>query len=168
MIHRFIGRSAALCLMAAGALLPPQQLSAAPAAASGGAQAVLAKECGACHMVFGPEFLPARSWVALMDGLANHFGETATLDGATRQEIAGYLVAHAADAPGGNSHYIRGLRASQTPLRITETPYWTGKHRHEVSAADFSSPNVKSKSNCVACHAGAARGLYEDDDDDDD
>jgi hypothetical protein len=119
MVHRFVFRPAALCLMVAGALLPSQRVSAAPAAASGGTQAVLAKECGACHMVFGPEFLPARSWVALMDGLTNHFGETATLDSATRQEIAGYLVTHAADAPDGNGHYIRGLRMSQTPLRIT-------------------------------------------------
>jgi hypothetical protein len=117
-------------------------------------------------MAFGPEFLPARSWVALTDGLANHFGENATLDPAIKQEIADYLVAHAADASGGNGHYMRGLKASATPLRITETPYWIGKHRHEVSAADFLSPNVKSKANCVACHAGAARGLYEDDDND--
>jgi hypothetical protein len=99
-----------------------------------------------------------------MDGLASHFGENATLGTPVKQQITDYLVAHAADSPGGNSHYIRGLRASQTPLRITETPYWIGKHRNEVAAADFSSPNVKSKANCVACHAGAARGLYDDDD----
>ena len=123
MIRRSIGRSAVLCLLAAGGLLPFQGLSVAPAASTGAGQATLAKECGACHMVFAPEFLPARSWIALMNGLANHFGEVATLDAATKQDITGYLVAHAGDASGGNSHFLRGLRASQTPLRITDTPY---------------------------------------------
>jgi hypothetical protein len=166
MIRQPIRQAAGICLLAAGTLFPTQGFSAAPAASGGGVQAALAKECGACHMVFGPAFLPARSWVALMDGLHNHFGENAALDATTRQDIARYLVANAADGPNGNSHYLRGLKASQTPLRITETPYWIGKHR-EVSAADFLRPEVKSKANCVACHAGAGRGLYEDDNDDD-
>jgi hypothetical protein len=121
------------------------------------------KECGSCHMVFPPEMLPARSWTAVMDGLANHFGENATIDDAQKKAIADWLIANAGDAPGANSHYLRGLTQSETPLRISETPYWIREHRKEVSETDFAKPNVQSKANCVACHKDAARGVWEDD-----
>ena len=40
---------------------------------------------------------------------------------------------------------------------------WIRAHREEVSPAAFASPKVKSKANCVACHAGAAKGMFGDD-----
>ena len=49
--------------------------------------AVVIKECGACHMVFQPSFLPARSWQKMMEGLKDHFGENAELDEATSKRI---------------------------------------------------------------------------------
>jgi hypothetical protein len=164
MTSRFIGLSVAAALAAGGALAAPV---AAPAAAPAtGPQAAVTKECGACHMVFPPQLLPARSWVALMDGLSNHFGESASLDDATTSDIKGYLVAHAADAGGGGRHALRGLAASDTPLRITETPSWIREHNsREVPPSAFADPKVKSKANCVACHAKAAQGVFEDDDD---
>ena len=128
----------------------------------------MVKECGACHMAFQPELLPARSWAALMAGLDNHFGENATLDPATSKEILAYLQAHAADAGGGDRRHhnetLRGLSRSETPLRITETPHWIREHRREIATSAFSNPKVKSKANCVACHAGAEQGYYDDDD----
>jgi mono/diheme cytochrome c family protein len=145
----------------------PKAQPASPAAAPAlEPQATMNKECGACHMIFPPQFLPARSWVALMDGLGSHFGENAALDAATSTAIKDYLVAHAADAPGGDRRYLRGLKATDTPLRITDTPAWIREHREEVSPSAFTSPKVKSKSNCVACHAKAAQGLFGEDDDD--
>ncbi len=57
------------------------------------------KECTSCHLMFPPEMLPARSWQKLMADLSNHFGEDASLDQATRDEIEKYLVSRAADAP---------------------------------------------------------------------
>jgi hypothetical protein len=103
-----------------------------------------------------------------MAGLNNHFGENATLDAATSQAILGYLQAHAADASGDyrhhHSHALRGLSSSETPLRITETPHWIREHRREIATSAFSDPKVKSKANCVACHAGAEQGYYDDDD----
>ena len=45
---------------------------------------VVKKECGSCHMVFPPQFLPRRSWQKLADTLADHFGENAGLGDAQR------------------------------------------------------------------------------------
>ncbi len=116
-------------------------------------------ECGACHMAFPAAFLPARSWQAIMGDLANHFGEDASLDPDTTKVIADYLVANAADSPNGNPRILAGIAKADIPLRITETPWWIRRHR-EVSPARFLQPNVKSKSNCLACHSN---GNYGDD-----
>lgn len=124
---------------------------------------VTSKECGACHMAFQPALLPKRSWSAIMAGLDDHFGENASLPPETAKEIEAYLIANAADAGRSGSSMTFGLRASETPLRITETPYWIGAHRGEVSPRAFKDPRVGSKANCVACHRGAEKGYYEDD-----
>ena len=86
--------AALLCLTAAG-----------PALAEGGAtvppidNAVVQKECGACHMAYAPQMLPTRSWQAIMGNLGDHFGENASLPAADGATILAYLVAHAGDAP---------------------------------------------------------------------
>jgi hypothetical protein len=123
--------------------------------------AAVVKECGACHMAYAPQMLPMRSWQAIMGNLGNHFGETATLSAPERQTIEAYLVAHAGDAPGTTQghRFMRGIPADATPLRITDTRFWIRGHS-EISAANFASPNVKSKANCVACHRSAAAGQY--------
>jgi Dihaem cytochrome c len=124
---------------------------------------VVAKECSACHMAFQPQMLSARSWEALMGDLANHFGENASLDQATADTIKAYLVANAADANGAKSRWTKGVDASQTPLRITETPFWIGRHQGEVSPKSFQRADVGSKANCKACHSGADKGFFGDD-----
>jgi hypothetical protein len=126
---------------------------------------LVVKECGACHMAFQPEFLPARSWDKLMADLANHFGDDASLPAASRERIRAYLAANAAGvAPGKESQKVAAsVPWGATPLRITETGRWAHKHRPgEVNPASFSSAKVKSKANCTACHTGAAQGYYED------
>lgn len=120
-------------------------------------------ECGACHMAFPPGLLPARSWRALMGKLDDHFGENAALDEATVKHITDYLVANAADAGSGNRWVLRGVKESDTPLRITEMPWWVREHRGEVRPSAFKDPRVGSKANCVACHRGAATGYFDDD-----
>ncbi|PWB53339.1 MAG: cytochrome C, partial [Nitrosomonadales bacterium] len=47
----------------------------------------------------------------------------------------------------------------ETPLRITETPYWLGKHR-DIGAAVWRQPQVGTRANCAACHQGAERGVF--------
>lgn len=113
------------------------------------------QECGACHMAFRPEWLPAASWLTILLGLDDHFGENATLDPQAVIAIADFLEANAADAPGVNSRFLRGVDPATLPLRITETPYWVRRH-HELSDIDFSKPAVRSRSNCLACHRSKA------------
>jgi len=140
--------------------------SPAPALAEGGVglrqvtHEATKTECSACHMAFQPQFLPARSWQALMSDLTNHFGENAQLDQATAADITAYLVANAADA-NGKSRILRGVKDSETPLRITDMPWWIRAHSEEVSPASFN--RAGSKANCVACHRGADKGYYGDD-----
>jgi hypothetical protein len=119
------------------------------------------KECGACHMAYQPEMLPMRSWHAIMTHLSGHFGEDASLPETTRAGIENYLVSNAGDAPGvtGGKRYMQGIKASSTPLRITDTQFWRRGHG-EISTANFTSPTVKTKANCVACHRSAVQGQY--------
>lgn len=117
------------------------------------------KECSACHMVFQPQMLPARSWEKLMGSLDNHFGENAALDQAVADDIKAYLVANAADAPASRSRWTKGLAKTDVPLRISETPRFVRAHR-EVSANAFKRQDIGSKANCMACHKAAGKGFY--------
>jgi Dihaem cytochrome c len=125
---------------------------------------VVKQECGSCHMVFPPQFLPKRSWQKLLETLSDHFGENASLDEAHRKAILDYLLANAADSPKAGTEgrkFGQSIAAGQTPLRITDTPRWVREHR-EVQADRWQNPTVKSKANCLACHKAAEQGIYED------
>jgi nitrate/TMAO reductase-like tetraheme cytochrome c subunit len=127
------------------------------------ADAVVKEECGSCHMAYSPAMLPASSWKRMMGGLQNHFGEDASVDAAKAASIEAYLVANAADAGGRQSggKLLRGVSLASAPQRITELPKWMSEHR-EVAASEWTSKDVRSKSNCMACHRDAERGFYED------
>ena len=118
-------------------------------------------ECSSCHMLFPPALLPARSWTKLMGGLDKHFGEDASIDAKTRDEITGFLVANGAD----RSSNRRGTKIDQSissgnvPIRITETPYFIRKH-DEIQSSVWKRPKIKSPANCVACHRNAEQGVF--------
>lgn len=123
---------------------------------------VVIKECGPCHMVFQPGFLPAASWKKMMGDLENHFGANAKLDPALAKTITDYLVAHAADARGGRGSPVRP--GAEPPLRITELAWF--KHEHggrRGSPAALKRHKAKSLADCKACHRGAEKGYYDDD-----
>lgn len=124
------------------------------------------KECGACHMVYAPGLLPARSWTRMIDGLDQHFGDNAALDAAARRRIADYLTANAADARRGDTTVLRGLKASVTPDRITELPWWTRKHERKdrVAPHALEAKGAKFKGDCIACHKQADQGRFDEDD----
>lgn len=118
-------------------------------------------ECGECHHAFHPSLLPASSWEAVLDGLDDHFGEVATLPGATVAQLATYLDANAAghwDTKPAN--LFRALDPAR-PQQITATPGWRYAH-HELPESAFADPKVGGRANCGACHGDAARGLYAD------
>jgi len=102
-------------------------------------------ECGSCHVPFPPQLLPKESWQKLMARLDRHFGSDASLDAKAREEIGRYLAAHA-----GRRAAPRGAEP-----RITETRWFRKEHDGEI-------PTGRNPADCVACHKGAERGLYED------
>jgi hypothetical protein len=122
------------------------------------------KECSACHLAYPSQFLPKRSWDRILGSLDKHFGENATLPAKSLASIKTYLEAHAADSGNANPRILAGVTASQTPLRITELPYWTRIHSRLMARKAFDAPKVKSAANCTACHRGAANGVFGDDD----
>jgi hypothetical protein len=121
------------------------------------------KECGACHMPFQPAFLPARSWHRMIEELASHFGEDASLPADKARVIRDYMTANAGDVvtQGRARKYMRWVAPGGTPQRITENPDFMRKHRFPDRI--WQDPKVVTKANCPACHRGADRGLYDDD-----
>jgi hypothetical protein len=126
---------------------------------------VVAKECGACHMLYPAGLLPARSWATMAADLANHFGDNAELDAALTKRVGDYLAANAADGPSGSRKVLRGLAPTAAPMRITELPWWKRKHekKDRVAAATLARKGAKFKGDCKACHEDAERGVFDDD-----
>jgi len=120
------------------------------------------QECGSCHIAFPPSMLPAASWKRMMGELANHFGDDASVDADTAAAITRYLSGQAGDASTRPGKLLRGLRAGEAPLRITELPKWVHEH-DEVPKADWTRKDVGSKANCGACHLDAQQGYFDDD-----
>ncbi len=119
-------------------------------------------ECGACHFAYQPALLPARSWESMMGNLADHFGENAELDDAAREALTRYLVENAADRDGYGraAGFAASVAPGNAPLRITETRYFVRKHDEVPSRFVQGNPEVRSFSNCTACHRGAADGNF--------
>jgi hypothetical protein len=119
-------------------------------------------ECASCHMAYPPALLPARSWQTIMGRLDQHFGEDASLDAATIKEITTYLTVNSAD--GNKARFAKrvqlSLPADDTPLRITETPFFKGEHRELPARLYRDNPKVGSLSNCAACHTRAEQGSF--------
>ncbi len=105
------------------------------------------EECGSCHIAYPPQLLTAADWQRLMGSLDNHFGDNASIDAKSNQEILAFLKRHAGS----------GSRYSASSLRISNTPWFTRAH-HEVPSRAWSDPAVKSRANCTACHVNAQRG----------
>lgn len=108
-------------------------------------------ECSACHVAFPPRLLPAASWREMMSGLDKHFGTDASLDAPTAREIGAFLDKQS----GGGKH----ASPAKPVLRITDTSWFKREH-DEVPARVWKNPQVKSPSNCAACHLQAERGNY--------
>ncbi len=131
-------------------------LLASGAAAAGGIERVpplgdtaTAEECGECHMAFQPALLPAESWMRIMDGLNDHFGDDASLPADVTAHIRAHLTAHA------------GRIGDARIVRITEQPWFVREHRFHPSV--WKRPEIGVRNNCPACHPRAEQGKYDDD-----
>jgi len=130
-----------------------------------GAAALYHEECASCHMAYPAELLPARSWQRILANLDQHFGDNASLDSATLQTLSRYLQTHSADTTGTRRarRILRSVPAAQTPLRISQLPYIRRNH-HEIPLRFIKgNSQVRSLSNCAACHQGAERGVFNED-----
>jgi len=124
------------------------------------------EECGACHFPYQPGLLPARSWTNMMATLEDHFGENAELPADTAKAIESYLLENAADQSNHKRSVkiMKSIRPGDAPLRISETPYFIKKHDELSRKMVQDNPEVRSFSNCGACHTTAATGSYEEND----
>ncbi|MBF0350045.1 MAG: cytochrome b/b6 domain-containing protein [SAR324 cluster bacterium] len=156
-----------LFLMMAGAVLmlmnhtmsSPQ---ASPGLEKAGAE-VWARECGSCHQLFHPSLLPERSWRRMMGQLDQHFGDNASLDPDTEKLITDFMSSYAADGSTLEVSYKirKSLDHNEVPLAITETLFWRIKHE-KLHPDLYRHPEIASKANCLACHADALNGRYDD------
>jgi len=126
--------------------------------------AVYRDECGACHMAYPPRLLPSASWRAIMRGLGDHFGENAELPVDTAAHITAYLDRHASDRGDALKHdrLLRGVEG-QTPLRITELPFFKDEHDELSRRMVEDNPKVKTFSRCATCHRDAESGRFDED-----
>ncbi len=121
--------------------------------------AVYQSECGDCHWAFHPSLQPAAAWHGMMAGLEDHFGEDASLDAATVDEIDRYLGFNAGEA--WDTKASNGFKAwdRTKPGSVTGTAFWRDVHG-DLENAVFTSPKVGSKAACPACHKDAEEGLF--------
>lgn len=123
-------------------------------------------ECGSCHFAFQPGLLPQRSWKKIMSELDNHFGDSAELEAAVNQTILNYLTTHSAENSTAlrSQHLSESLKATETPIRITDTLYFRRKHNEIPDQLVKGNPATGSFSNCDTCHRHANQGLYNEQD----
>jgi hypothetical protein len=109
------------------------------------------QECSACHLAYPPGMLPAASWERILGNLQRHYGTDASLDVGTAKELSAWLTANTG----------AGKRAREQPPedRITRSTWFVREH-DEVPPNTWKLQAVKSASNCVACHAQANQGQF--------
>lgn len=118
-----------------------------------------ADECSACHIAYAPSLLPAADWGALMATLNDHFGEDASLDQATTDEITTWLRANSADGVDTKPAHVFRYPNADLPYAITQTPFWKRTHRR-IPDAVFARAPIYDNGNCVACHSDADSGAF--------
>ena len=119
-------------------------------------------ECGSCHTAFAPGLLPVRSWHKMMDGLAHHFGEDASLEEPQYFAILKELETLAADGSYADMRMRRisgAIPPDAAPQRFSDTDFF--KYLHDkVPMALWKHKRIRTPSNCIACHIRANEGRY--------
>lgn len=122
-------------------------------AANAGPTAVFAEECGSCHVAYPGNLMKPAEWTKVLGSLDRHYGVDASLDPQALADVARHLktTVPASEAVGPTQ-----------PLPRITTSGWFRREHDEVSSRTWSSPHVKSASNCSACHLGAERGNFDE------
>jgi len=119
-----------------------------------------ATECGDCHHAYHPILRTKNAWRAIMDQLEDHYGEDASLDMETAEQIRAHLSANHAGT--FDTDVAQSIGRHETPShRITDTPSWVARHQ-DIAPSTFRLKATGSKINCNACHTDAATGRFDD------
>jgi cytochrome b len=155
---------AALCLLilVAGAVHQIVALSARPASGvpAGPLDPTYVRECGSCHMAYPPSLSPSARWIAIMDGLQDHFGEDASLEPGLMSRMRAYLTMNAAEKWDTRAAHELQRSDPRNPLRLTATPFWIRMHRG-IPESVFKSKAVGAKGACEKCHSDASTGRFD-------
>jgi hypothetical protein len=120
------------------------------------------QSCSACHMLYHPSLLPARSWKKIMSGLSNHFGDNAEVEPEVAKEVSAYLQRNAADNDVNTyaEPMLNLLKDDETPMRVSDTKFF--HFTHDLLRKDMveGNPDVRSISRCEICHAEAQKGRF--------
>ena len=133
-----------------------------PAAAAYMKDELYIEECGACHLAYPPNLLPSAGWQAMLDQLAEHFGENAEMDDETDDHIRSYLEANGLKPgePSTVSQLLRNLPQT-VPLRITDLPAFVVAHDPVLESMQVETVGVGFFSPCADCHREALDGLFD-------
>ena len=120
------------------------------------------QECGGCHFPYQPGLLPARSWNKLMGGLEPLRRKCGT-SGRRHQALTDYLVRNAADHANfkRSRKIMNALPPGETPLRVSETPYFIDKHGQLSRAMVQDNPGVVSISRCRGLSYQCGQGFFQ-------
>jgi cytochrome b len=117
------------------------------------------RECGSCHSPHHPSIAPAATWAGIVEHLATHFEEDASLSEADTARLSAYLADNSAERFDTKAANLLRTPSADAPLRITATAGWTRLHR-DVPANAFTTRAVGGRLNCSACHADAETGRF--------
>lgn len=122
------------------------------------------EKCGKCHKNYPPFMLPTQSWVILLDGLENHFGEKITENNISKDDqesIRNYVFSHSSEYSTRKiSFKTFDSLGEMRPISITKSPYWREAHKR-LDPQLFKSSIIKDKSNCFVCHHNFEYGIFD-------
>ncbi|MDD5334254.1 MAG: cytochrome C [Rhodoferax sp.] len=110
-------------------------------------------ECGSCHLAFPPALLSASDWRQIMARLDWHFGADASPESGRQQEISDYLQRNAGPERQSTA------RSPELP-RITHSDRFVNRHRGAIRL--WQKGQLKTLSDCAACHKDARQGQTKD------
>ena len=96
-----------------------------------------------------------------MGDLENHFGDDASLDEKTNQDILTFLLKNSAETSTMQAswNFLNSI-GDKDIIALSKTTYWERKHK-KIQKEVFKNEKVKSVANCKACHSDIEKGLIE-------
>lgn len=97
-----------------------------------------------------------------MGDLENHFGDDASLDVETNNEILAFLVKNSAETSTMEAswNFLNSIN-NKDIIALSDTEFWKKRHK-DIPKEVFENSKIKSKANCKACHTDIEKGLVED------